>query len=103
MASIWSGSLPRSAVLRARDSLQRPRFAPKLFGNSACIHPHFRPPGFLVSSVVEFTMVDAAQGHGELVTDLAAECSRLRKAEVMRIREALIEAGLLDKNARDAA
>ena len=55
-----------------------------------------RPPGPFVTDVVELPVMGAAQRHGELVTDLAAECSRLGKAQVMWIGRATAadEAGL---------
>ena len=43
------------------------------------------PPGELVAVAVQLLMMLAAQRHREFVTDLAPECSRLRKLQVMGI------------------
>ena len=43
------------------------------------------PPRDLVAKAVQIPMMLTAQGHGELVTDLASEGSWLRKFQVMGI------------------
>jgi hypothetical protein len=49
---------------------------------------------------MDLAMVTATERDGELVADLASECPRLRKAQVMRIRRlAAAEEGGIDKSA----
>src|ERR1700726_1748531 len=44
----------------------------------------FPPCGF-IATAMDLAGMAPAQRHGELIADLAAECWRLRKAQVMRI------------------
>jgi hypothetical protein len=44
-----------------------------------------RPPISFLAGAVQFAMMRAAKGHGELVVDLLCQAARLRKAKMMRI------------------
>jgi hypothetical protein len=43
------------------------------------------PPRGLIPAAMHFAMVSSAEGHNELVTDFAAQCRGLGKAQVMGI------------------
>src|SRR5271163_4741700 len=43
------------------------------------------PPSGLIAVSVELAMMPPAQGDGELIADLAAKCTGLRKAQVVGI------------------
>ncbi len=44
------------------------------------------PPRGLITAAVNFSMVTSAERDGELVADLAPECPKLGKANMVRIR-----------------
>src|SRR5262249_32911110 len=61
-----------------------------------CIHPNracgacrieteFLPPPGFITVTVQLAMMSPAQRHRELVADLAAECTRLREAQMVWI------------------
>jgi len=56
----------------------------------------FPPTGF-IAGAMDFVVVGAAERHGELVADLAADSARLGKAKVMGVGRAAAtdDAGLL--------
>jgi hypothetical protein len=58
---------------------------PQLVGNTDRIDADRRPPRRLIPVPVNLTMVGAAERHGVLVADLAAQRPRLREAQVMRL------------------
>src|SRR4051794_187484 len=65
---------------------------PKFLCDREWIDIHVVPPGSLIAGMVQLPMVDAAEWHGELVTDLFAHRTRLRKTKVMGIgRRAIAE------------
>ena len=43
------------------------------------------PPRGFVTAAMHLAMMSSAKGHGELVADLAAQCRRLGKSQMMRI------------------
>jgi hypothetical protein len=61
------------------------RFQPKNPGRGASIDTGLAPPGGFVTTAMRFAVVSSAKGHSELVADLAAECRRLGKAQVVGI------------------
>ena len=63
-----------------------PSFVPELLGDGEGIDAKVGPPGRLVSGAMQRPVMRAAKWDRELVTDLAAEGSRLCKANVVRIR-----------------
>src|SRR5262245_2475477 len=73
-------------------------FKPKCTGSSKRIYFGVSPPRSFITAPMDLTMVRATERHRKLVTRLATECKRLRKAEVMRIRWASTanQAGLFD-------
>ena len=64
----------------------RMRLAPKGCGNDQGIDPLALPPGALVASPVEFTMVQPADGNGEPVADFPPHRPLLGKLDVVGIR-----------------
>ena len=58
---------------------QRPRASRR-------IDADFPPPCGFIATAVNFAMVSATQRNGELIADLAPECSGLRKSQMMGIR-----------------
>lgn len=73
------------------------RFEPQHPGRTGWINSALPPPSGFVAAAVDLTMMASAEGDGELVTDLAAECPALRKTQVMGIRRLAIanQTGLL--------
>ena len=71
----------------------QPQRASRIGGVDTSISP---PCGF-VAALVHLAMVPAAEWNRELIADLAAECSTLRKAKVVGVRRpaAANQAGLL--------
>jgi hypothetical protein len=61
------------------------------------VHASIPPPCGFVAATVQLAMVPAAEWNRELIADLAAECSTLRKAKVVGVRRlaATNQAGLL--------
>ena len=68
----------------------RMRFEPQHPGRTGWINSALPPPSGFVAAAVDLTMMASAEGDGELVTDLAAECPALRKTQVMGIRRLAI-------------
>jgi hypothetical protein len=64
------------------------RFEPKRAGRDGRIKPGFLPPSGFVTTAMHLALVPSAQRHGELIADLAPECSGLGKAQMMRVRRA---------------
>jgi hypothetical protein len=56
------------------------RAQPKLSRNGGGIDIQILPPRFFIAVPMDLAMMSSAQRHGELVADLAAECSALSKA-----------------------
>jgi hypothetical protein len=63
-----------------------PSVAPKSFGEFQRFDVVSRPPSSFISHLMELPMMRAAERDSKFVTDLHAECSRLGKAQMMRIR-----------------
>src|SRR6516165_5660982 len=61
-------------------------FKPKCTGGSKRIYSGVPPPRSFITGPMDLTMMRATERHRKLVTRLAAECTSLRKTEVMRIR-----------------
>ena len=59
------------------------RLLPKPERNRHWIDVGFVPPGALITLVVKLAMMDAAQGHRELIRYSAAKCAWLRKTKVV--------------------
>src|ERR1035441_5591845 len=58
---------------------------PKPLGDLNRVDIQVVPPGHFVASLVQLTMMAAAERNGELIADFQAQGSGLRKAQVMRI------------------
>jgi hypothetical protein len=73
------------------------RFEPEVPGDRHRIDRTLAPPFGLFSITVKLAMVAAAQRHSELIADLAAKRSGLRKPQVMGVARlaAADQAGLL--------
>ena len=56
---------------------------PKPLGDLNRVDIQVVPPGHFVASLVQLTMMAAAERNGELITDFKAQGPGLRKAEVM--------------------
>ena len=59
---------------------------PKASGGLQCIDSEVFLPNFLIACLVQLPMVPAAERHGEFIADFEADGTRLRKAQVMRVR-----------------
>jgi hypothetical protein len=53
---------------------------PKLSRNRQCIRIKRLPPSRFIASLVELSMMSAAEWNGELVTDFHSQRARLREA-----------------------
>ena len=62
------------------------RFKPQCAGGDSRIDPGVLPPSGFVAAMMHLAMVSSTQGNGELITDLTAECTALRKSQVVGIR-----------------
>ena len=60
-------------------------FEPKLAGRNRRIYPGAAPPVRFVAGTVDFAVVSAAKRDSEFIADFAAECSALRKSNMMRV------------------
>ena len=71
-------------------------FVPKLPGDLERLDPNVVPPGRLVATVVEVSMVFPAEGHREVVPHLSPHRPRLSEPKVMGVgrRGTAQEAGL---------
>jgi hypothetical protein len=58
---------------------------PKACRNGEGIDPLVLPPGALTPAPVQLTMVQSAEGHGELVADLSSYRPLLSKLDVVGI------------------
>ena len=56
---------------------------PKTFCDLQCIDLQVLPPSNLIASLMQLSMVTAAERHGELIADLEADRPRLRKPQMM--------------------
>jgi len=65
---------------------RRVRFKPQCAGRGAWIDAGYIPPFGFVAGAMDLSMVPPAKRDRELITNLAAECPGLCKAEVMGIR-----------------
>jgi hypothetical protein len=76
---------------------QRMASQPQRASRNSRVHASIPPPCGLVATAVHLAMVPAAEWNGEFIADLAAECSTLRKAQVVGVRRpaATNQAGLL--------
>ena len=64
---------------------ERMRFKPQRPRGAGRIKPKLLPPRRFVTVTVNFAMMSPAQWHCEFVTDLVAERTNLREAQVVRI------------------
>jgi hypothetical protein len=62
------------------------RFKPERASSPKWIYPSVLPPRTFTAAPMDLTVMGAADRHGEFVADLAAKCTSLREAEMMRIR-----------------
>ena len=58
---------------------------PKFSRDVDGIDAHVVPPGGFVAAMVKLAMMDAAERHGEFVTDFAPHGARLGEADMVRI------------------
>ena len=70
-----------SLVITARRERNTTRQLPKFERNRHWIDPGFVPPRWLVTMTVKLTMVEATQGHGELVRNSTPKGTRLSVAK----------------------
>ncbi len=63
----------------------RMRREPQRASGAGRIEPHFLPPPAFITMTMQLAMMSSAQGDRELVADLAAERTRLRKAQMVWI------------------
>ena len=75
-------TLGRLEIRRVSDLVRTP---PEVERDRNGVDLHGGPPGGFIAVAVEFAVVGATHRNGKLVTDLSAERSRLRVAQVMRI------------------
>jgi hypothetical protein len=61
------------------------RSLPKLPRDFQGVDPYVLPPSDFVTSLVQLSMMTAAERHGELITHLKTHRPRLRKTQVMWI------------------
>ena len=71
-------------------------FLPKSLGNWQGVDVEALPPGHFIASLMQLTMMTAAERNSEFVADFETQGSGLRKPQVMRIGwlSATDEAGL---------
>ena len=62
------------------------RLQPECAGGGKWIYFGFTPPRFFIAAAMNLTMMRATERYRELVADLAAECTRLRQPQMVRIR-----------------
>ncbi len=58
-------------------------FEPQGARRNQGIKPNFLPPCDFIAATVDLAMMPSAQGHGELIADLATECPCLGEAQMM--------------------
>ena|ERR1700733_1413574 len=82
-------------------SRERVRLKPQFTGGVGRINPRSLPPRSFIAATVNLAMVPATQRHGELIADLAAQRTALRKAQVVGVAglTATDQAGLLSDEA----
>src|SRR5262245_19731834 len=56
---------------------------PQLTGDCERVQLVLLPPAFFISAIMDLAMVKIAKRHGEFVADLATQCSRLCKSQMM--------------------
>ena len=56
---------------------------PETFCDLPCIDLQVLPPSNFIASLMHQSMVTSAERHGELITDLEADRTRLRKPKMM--------------------
>ena len=86
----------RGALPCWREFAIRPRLLPEPERDWNRVDVELRPPCSFISRAMQFAMVSPADRHDKLIAHSAAQCTRLRKGEVMRVgwRTAAYEAGL---------
>ena len=72
-----SGCEFRDSSRRRTDRVSR---EPQVASGREWLDAKPRPPNYFLAGPVKVAMVDSAQGHSELITDLLRETVRLRKA-----------------------
>src|ERR1700688_3042004 len=79
-----------------RGGAIEPSVPPQPMRDRQRVDLHPLPPCGLVALPVQFAVMDPAQRDGELIADLAAECPRLGKTQMVRIgrRASANQAGL---------
>jgi hypothetical protein len=63
----------------------RPAIVPKSLVDLQCINIKILPPRYFIASLMQLTVMAAAERHGKLIADLEAQGPGLRKAQMMRI------------------
>jgi hypothetical protein len=58
---------------------------PKRTGSDRRINASICPPRGFIARAMDLTVMAAAQRHGELIADFAAECAVLHETQMMRI------------------
>jgi hypothetical protein len=61
------------------------RLSPEAFGGGQGVNFDIFPPLQLVALTVNFSVMGAAKRHGKLIADFSPQCTRLSKAQVVRI------------------
>jgi len=67
-------------------SRQWMRFQPKRASRRHRVNSGCPPPRAFIAATMDLAMVPSTQGHGKLITDLAAESPGLGEAQMMRVR-----------------
>ena len=62
------------------------RLLPQSLGDFERLDVELLPPGGLVAGLMQFAVMAAAEGNGELIAHLEANGSGLAEAQVMRVR-----------------
>ena len=95
MGRVKADSIPRwglratyshRTLLECRLVRRATCFLPKTPRDLQGIDLYGFPPGNLIASLMQLSMMPAAERDGELIADLKADRPRLGKAQVMRIR-----------------
>lgn len=100
---IWRSGTPNDRSLMGQAALARLQIShsahvrcmhrtgvPQSFSDRERRDLQIRPPSSLIALSMKRLMVGSAQGNGELVADLASQCSRLGELEVMCVRWRLL-------------
>src|SRR4029077_12816122 len=75
-----------TVVMRVEIEPSKDAFAPKDPCDFHGINLQVLPPSNFIASLMHLSMVTSAERHGELIADLEADRTRLRKPKMMGVR-----------------